>query len=291
MKPSAIFPLLEGAILACATHILDLVDGNDQLRSWSKPDSSLVTTLDLECEEIILSALKAHIPVLSEETVTSHRLLSSLDPYVVCDPIDGTTTCKRFLRELGGQVGFGPLLGYVEGGILRGAVFYHVNRRTLISAWSGQGVRAWRGDPRLETITPFDTRPILLRQLFPTKLNECVMLFYLGRRGEAPYIEHLKTKGVIYNCYRFGGFANDAARIAWGFEDIQLQFSVKPWDLAATLFPLEAGYDVIVDPLDKAQQLPRWTISWENPVIVCPPDHTAQLLKVLGKVKESSRPF
>jgi fructose-1,6-bisphosphatase/inositol monophosphatase family enzyme len=71
--------------------------------------------------------------------------------------------------------------------------------------------------------------------------------------------------------YRFGGFANDCARLAQGFEQMSIQFSAKPWDFSAVLLAAEAGLEVWLDPLGRRVPFSDWRISSDNPTIIVQP--------------------
>ena len=85
------------------------------------------------------------------------------------------------------------------------------------------------------------------------------------------------TQGLIENTYRLGGFANDSARLAQGFEEIQLQLQVKAWDFVGSLFPVEAGYSCIVDPLSKKVSFHEWKVASQNAVLIAPPSYISEL--------------
>jgi fructose-1,6-bisphosphatase/inositol monophosphatase family enzyme len=109
------------------------------------------------------------------------------------------------------------------------------------------------------------------------------MLYFMGQGREGPVVESLKLAGSVENAYRFGGFANDTVRLAQGFEDIQLQLSVKPWDFAATLFPQESGFKTIMDPFRNRIRYEDWVIAEENPVLVAPSGLMDELLDLIGR--------
>jgi fructose-1,6-bisphosphatase/inositol monophosphatase family enzyme len=261
---------LESAVRAAAMYLIDVAASKEEARSWIKPDGSLLLSLDLACDKILVDKLLDVAPIVSEERVVTHHLIDSDEDYLVIDPIDGTAACKRFLRTLGGQVGFGPLVGLVSKRRVEMAVFYQVPHRTLFTAIRGQGVRAV-ALPNPATPAPrFQTRP-RLRGSPATQLRESVMLYFMGQGREGPVVESLKLSGAVENAYRFGGFANDCARLAQGLEDLQLQLSVKPWDFAATLFAQEAGFVTVMDPFGRRVAYDEWDIAEENPVLVAPP--------------------
>jgi fructose-1,6-bisphosphatase/inositol monophosphatase family enzyme len=102
-------------------------------------------------------------------------------------------------------------------------------------------------------------------------LTQAGVLFLLGHHGESRIMQHLKELNAVENMYRFGGFANDCARLAQGFEQISIQFSVKPWDLPGVLLPLEAGLEVWMDPMNRRVPLAEWRIQSNNPMYIVHP--------------------
>jgi fructose-1,6-bisphosphatase/inositol monophosphatase family enzyme len=84
-------------------------------------------------------------------------------------------------------------------------------------------------------------------------------------------MQHLKNHNAIENMYRFGGFANDCARLAQGFEQMSVQFSAKPWDFSAVLLAAEAGLEVWLDPLGRRVPLNEWRIESNNPLMIMHP--------------------
>jgi fructose-1,6-bisphosphatase/inositol monophosphatase family enzyme len=292
---------LESAVRAAASYLLEVAASKEEARAWIKSDGSLVLSLDLACDKILVDKLIDCAPLMSEERTDTHKLIQGgATTCIVIDPIDGTSACRRFLRQHGGQVGFGPLVGVIEGGRVTAAVYYNVPTRTLFSAVRGKGARSISlPDPGM--VAPrFEARKRLQRAS-PAKLSDAVALHFLGRGGEGPIIEYLKVEGLIDNAYRFGGFANDCTRLAQGLEDLQLQLSVKPWDFAATLFQHETGYDITMDPFgtvlhpasaDERQSGPicgvaydQWQVQMENPVVVAPPYIMPEFLSRIEAIK------
>jgi 3'-phosphoadenosine 5'-phosphosulfate (PAPS) 3'-phosphatase len=271
---------MKEATLNASKYILKYIRSKEKsLKTWHKENGSLVTNLDIECEAVLLETLQSVLPVVSEETAESHALIGQTDQYYTIDPIDGTTACKRFLNERGGQVGFGPLVGLIHHGKLIAAAYFNIPKRSLYFALKGEGCYRYtiqndeelmNGNLSADSITVTNSE-----QLFNAKkitLAESAALFYVGYNNEAYIVERLKREGIIENVYRFGGFANDATRLAEGSEEIQIQFSVKLWDFAAVLFPLEAGYSALVEPVhtEKNQRkfFDEYIVKKENPVII-----------------------
>ena len=271
---------MESATLAAAARILQIIDSNLPLEVHRKADQSLVTNLDLESHKVCLDRLGKVLPLISEEDPTTHKILGTSDRYFVVDPLDGTTACRRYPRLRGGQVGFGPMIGLVESGLLQAVAFYHIPQRMLFSAVLNQGSFS------VELLSPGDANPPALEQRKRLRLSvtpplsESAVLFYAGTKGEATIIEKLRSRNLIENAFRFGGFANDCSRLAQGFEQASVQFSVKAWDFPATLLATEAGLSVLVDPLGQRSSLGNWKIQPENPVIIGYSDHLREIAKL-----------
>lgn len=269
---------LESAVCRSASYMVDFIRSGKAPEVGTKADKSLVLNLDLESQRIILDSLQIGIPIIGEEDEVSHSLVGAPECILV-DPLDGTTSCKRFLANRGGQIGFGPLVGQVSGGAIVAAVFYHVPERALYTASKGHGVYRVEVEPS-SPLPSLSSRERIRFSEEPTLLD-CAALFYSGVRGELQAIEHLRKNNLIENAYRFGGFANDCVRVARGYEQIHVQFSVRPWDLPAALFESESGFDVIMDPLGERIPLSDWKIKSQNPMIAAPASVSSKLVEEL----------
>jgi fructose-1,6-bisphosphatase/inositol monophosphatase family enzyme len=260
------FDLIAEAVLKAARYLDNANSSKADLKIEVKADQSLVMNLDLESQKLILATLGDSFPIVAEETPDSHALISTESSFFLVDPLDGTTSCKRFLGQQGGQVGFGPLVGLVSHHQLSVAAFYSVPHRKLFTAVKGQGCH----------MTSFGSDWSVLEECRNLHVAPCPdlskagMLFLVSGLGESHVVEHLRKVHAIENLYRFGGFANDSSRIAQDFEQIQLQFNVKPWDLSAVLLAAEAGCDVFCDPMERRVPLHEWRLEANNPVAVLP---------------------
>lgn len=250
---------IEKAVLEAAEYLDRAVNSGEKLDVQVKPDKTLVMNLDLESQRRILAALGSAHPVVAEEDPSSHALIESSQSYFLVDPLDGTTSCKRFLGQRGGQVGFGPLVGFVQNNQLAVASFYSVPHRTLFTAVRGEGTYALESGA---------SEPRLLKPERCVDLGTAGVLFFVSPYGEARVIEQLRSRNAIENVYRFGGFANDCSRLAQGFEQVQFQCNAKPWDFSAVLLAAEAGYEVICDPLGRRIPLREWKIEMNNAVAI-----------------------
>jgi fructose-1,6-bisphosphatase/inositol monophosphatase family enzyme len=247
-----------------------------------KADNTLVMNLDLESQRIIMERLSGSYPIVAEEDPASHSRIADTESYFLVDPLDGTTSCKRFLGQLGGQVGYGPLVGFVLDGELAIAAFYSMPHRQLFTAVDGQGA----------SVTTFgDTWNVVEAErklIVPpcSDLKQAGMLFFISQCGEAPVVEFLRRKNAVENIYRFGGFASDCARIAQGFEQIQLQCTVKPWDFAAVLLAFEAGCEIFCDPLNRRIPLKQWRIEPNNPILALPKGRSHEFFALLDTMSQ-----
>ncbi len=257
---------LENAVLRAGLHIEGFKKRRDSVTVEVKSDQSLVLNLDVECQKIILTELASHdsVKVVAEESPESHKLIESEDCFFLVDPLDGTTSCKRFLYEDGGQIGFGPLVGYVHDGVLTATAFYSVPHKTLFSAVRGEGCYKSIFDDN-GTCVEAHSRLMVTPGI---KLKESGMLFFISPDGESKVVDYFKNNHLVENIYRFGSFASDSARLAQGFEQIQFQLNAKPWDFSGVLLAAEAGCEVFCDPLGRRVPLVDWRIEALNPIAI-----------------------
>lgn len=280
--------LIEKSVLSAASYLAAELASGRKPQVWTKPDKTLVMNIDLECQSRILAVLGKDHPIVAEEDENSHSLINTESSYFLVDPLDGTTSCRRFMGELGGQVGYGPLVGFVRDHKLSVASFYSVPHGVLLTAVLGKGCFISKPQFNYDQSGVGQDFPMLERTRIqvgdcPALLN-AGFLFYLGTKGEGQIMQRLRDTNAIENMYRFGGFANDCSRIARGFEQASVQFAVKPWDFSAVLLSLEAGAEVFIPELDSkaSSQHPilplkhktpllDWRIRMNNPVFILHP--------------------
>jgi fructose-1,6-bisphosphatase/inositol monophosphatase family enzyme len=280
---SEVASFIELGVLDAARYLDHASSSGAELKVEVKADKTLVMNLDMESQRLILRRLaSAGYPIVAEEDPASHQLINSEGSYLLVDPLDGTTSCKRFLGQFGGHVGFGPLVGFVHEGELAISYFYSVPYRKLFRAIAGQGVEM------LEYNSDFiqTGAPIKLVATPCPDLGQAGMLFFISHQGEAAVVEYLRKRNAIENIYRFGGFANDSARLAQSFEQIQLQFLVKPWDFTAVLIAKEAGCEVFCDPMKRRVPLADWRMEANNPVVVLPAGTSRGFFALLDQMKD-----
>ena len=274
-----IVALVESAVLDAASYLVGVVQSGEKIEVSVKADHSLVLNLDLESQRKILGRLKEAYPIVAEEDEASHRLIEQSSTYLLVDPLDGTTSCKRFLGQIGGQVGYGPLVGFVKDHVLTVASFYSLPHRKLFTAVKGEGCYASEID-FVQRDTPTVRKKLTAAPCH--RLCEAGLLFLFGHHGESRVVQHLRNLNAVENIYRFGGFANDCARLAQGYEQLGVQFSVKPWDLSGALLAAESGLEVWLDPMAKRTILSEWRIRANNPLIITQPGMRDELFSALS---------
>lgn len=265
---------IESAALEAALLILEKLDPARSLSSWRKSDDTLVTEADIESQALLVSLLKDKLPLVCEEDPLSHRLIDQEKNYILIDPLDGTTSARRFGAAIGGQVGYGPIIGLVLNSRLAASVFVNIPSRRGFLAIKGMGCESFSLDGHGS-----DRQAVMKVPVCP--MERSAMLFYAGKHGELEALSVLRKQSALENYYRFGGFANDAVRIAQNLEQIQLQFSVKAWDLPAALIPYEAGCRVVIDPLKEFTDLADYRPRLENPLILGQPALVEEILLIL----------
>jgi fructose-1,6-bisphosphatase/inositol monophosphatase family enzyme len=261
------------AVNLAAAHLIKCAENNKTLTVSKKSDSTLVMNLDFELESILLKNLSS-LSAVSEEKPETHNLIGQDKDYFIIDPLDGTTSAKRFLNIRDSQIGFGSIVGVIKRGFLEGVVFFNAPARKIFIAQKNCG--CFVGDFGSDKFTQ-------LQNPQHTDIDSCGVLFYAGLKGELEVVKKLKESDLAENYYRFGGFANDCSRLALGIEQMQIQFSVKAWDLPAALLVGESGLDVIVNPLSSdRKKLSDWKVQKENPLISVPTNLTELILKTIN---------
>ena len=271
------FELLEKAIIAGGTRIKELMQDPQALKFNLKSDGSPVTTFDLESEDQILKLLGDDLPVIAEESDGGHSLLEENSDYFLVDPLDGTRNCKRYFKYSVQDIGYGPLGGLVLDGKLQACAYYNIPTNCLYSALRGQGAYTFQLNmmgvlPKLE-----DRERLLIAKDYA--LKDSAILFFVKHQADVALIQSFVREEIVDTAYRFGGFANDATRLARNLEQVQLQSGLKAWDYAASLIAKEAGYQVICDPFGKQLDSDAWPIELNCSVLIARSEHLEPFLK------------
>ncbi len=275
-----IVQLAEAAVLDAAAYLEHAAGTGAELEVNVKADKTMVMNLDLESQRRILALLPKGTKVVAEEDEGSHGLIHSAESYFLVDPLDGTTSCKRFFGHKGGHVGYGPLVGYVHKGELVVASFYNVPLGKIFTAVAGEG--AFSSTPNFSKGGAGERTRLQPPQC--AALVSAGVLFFIGHNGESRVIQHFRNNNALENMYRFGGFANDCSRLAQGHEQLSMQFTVKPWDFSAVLLAAEAGLEVWLDPLGRRVPLKEWKIQPNNPLMIMQPGIRDEVFSLLDRL-------
>lgn len=190
-----------------------------------KSTVDLVTSADIESQELIVSRLKeqfADYAILAEE---SDGKKPEADYIWVIDPLDGTTNYAHGLPI------FAVSIGLVHKNEPVAGVVYEPNLDEMFTAVKGKG--AYLNDKEIEVSATADLNQALLSTGFPYDIRE---------NSEATLTPFnslvLRAQGVR----RMGAASVDICYTACGRFDGFWELGLKPWDTAAaSLILAEAG--------------------------------------------------
>jgi len=194
----------------------------DEIQEKGRP-GDLVTVADKEAEQVVLSALKRHLPdhsVLAEE---SGKIKASAADYLwAIDPLDGTTNYTHQYPF------FAVSIGLLVRGVPTLGVIYDPFHDDIFQAAKGLG--AYRNRRPIQVSTTETLSQSLLVTGFAYDRRETSDNNY----AEFCHLTH-KTHGV-----RRGGAASiDLAYVACGRLDGYWERGLSPWDLAAGVVLVE----------------------------------------------------
>lgn len=201
-------------------EILQIYDSGD-FESFSKDDSSPVTTADYKANEIICDLLQdfdPDIPIMSEET--KHEDLSirrNWERYWLIDPIDGT---QEFIARSGD---FAVNIALIENNEPVIGVIYWPVGETLYFASKDFG--AFKESPK-------EDRQISVRKLEDPEHGE--VLVAISRRQPVERVMSKMTKDRIYSTLPLGSCSLKSCFIAEGKADVFLRIGITgEWDTGA----------------------------------------------------------
>ncbi len=137
-----------------------------ELERSTKEDGTIVTTADLEVNNLLVSALAElfpGIPVMSEELPETHSGSNSINLWII-DPLDGT---KHYAA---GRSNFSILLALTEKGRVAYGAMYLPALEQFISARAGQGTLLNGRFPRVSE-TMSRTQSIFVEHFVPPPSN------------------------------------------------------------------------------------------------------------------------
>jgi myo-inositol-1(or 4)-monophosphatase len=190
-----------------------------------KGEIDLVTEMDRQAEEFLMSAIHSQFPGHTIITEESGLHQGTNDHRWYIDPIDGTVNYAHHLPW------FVVSLAYEEAGQMKYGVIYEPMRDECFSAARGQG--AWLNDRPIH-VTAVDT---LIAALLSTGFPYDVAT--VEQNNVAQFVRlTMLTQGVR----RSGSAALDMAYVACGRLDGFWEIQLQAWDVAAgALIVEEAG--------------------------------------------------
>ncbi len=271
---SSIVSQIEKAALSAAQLISSKFELSRPLVNWKKADSSLVTEADIESQHLLVEKLGSILPLVGEEDQNSYPLIDQKTDYILIDPLDGTTSAKRFGAKTGGEVGYGPIIGLVLDSRLVASVYVNIPQKKAFSASLAGGCESF-------SISGVVSERCRLPAIEPVEMSQAALLFFAGKGGELDAVMKLRQQSSLENYYRFGGFGNDCMRLALNYEQVQIQYSVKAWDLPAALLQKSVGCQVLIDPFGESIEIADYRPRLENPLISGHPGLLSQIKSII----------
>ena len=190
----------------------------------------LVSYVDKQAEQLIVSELKQVLPeagFIAEEGTES---ATSSDYQWIIDPLDGTT---NFIQ---GIPVFSVSIGLAHKGVMQLGVVYEIGQQECFYAWKGGG--AHLNEKPIRISGHADMHQCLLATGFP----------YTDFSKLDSYLEFLKwamrcSRGVR----RIGSAAVDLAYVACGRFDAFWEYDLKPWDVAAGALLVQESGGIVTD--------------------------------------------
>jgi len=196
----------------------------------TKDENSLVSYVDKQAEQMIVSALRARTPdagFITEEDTQNETNKSKI---WIIDPLDGTT---NFLRKI---PHFSTSIALMEDGVITLGIVYEIMLDNAYTAIKGQG--AWLNDKPISVSNVSELSKAMVVTGFP----------YRKDINMAANFEILKY--CVHNCRgirRLGSAALDLAYVAAGNIDIYYENSINIWDIAAGVLLVEEAGGKISD--------------------------------------------
>lgn len=199
-------------------------------RVEKKGQSELVSYVDKESEEMLVSSLKALIPdcgFITEEQTTEQE---TKEYTWIIDPLDGTTNFVHGLPN------YCVSIGLLKGDEIVSGVIYEVANDEAFYGWKGGG--AYLNESPIQVSPDLEIGESVLATGFPghnyEKLNE-----YLAIMNEL-----MKN---VHGIRRIGSAAADLAYVASGRYGGFFESGLKPWDVAAGILLVKEAGGVVTD--------------------------------------------
>lgn len=193
-----------------------------------KKDRSIVTSLDKQCQRIIVDRLRSsfHDHLIIAEESDAQMKNAPLEYTWVIDPLDGT---HNYIR---GISSYGVSIGLIRGQEFLIGVIYLPHESALYVSEKGSG--AYKND-----------QPIHVSNV--SRIQDCTLAFDSGFRNDVEVKTSMLQKVAprVFNARIFGASVRNFTYLAEGIVDAIIEFDDKLWDFAAGIsLVLEAGGQV-----------------------------------------------
>ena len=224
--------LLKLTVLEAGKLIEDRMNSPISASVERKAAFDYVTSVDHECERLIVSRIRKHYPdhaIMAEEKSSIEEKLGDGITWII-DPLDGTTNfIHRFpFVAISAAVAF-------EGAVVLGIV-YDVVRKELFEAVLGKGAKV--NDQPIRISQAKSVSQSLLATGFP----------FRDRHLLRPYLRTFEKLFLqVSGIRRSGSAALDLAYVAAGRVDGFWEIGLKPWDIAAGMVLINEAGGIVTD--------------------------------------------
>ncbi|QLH42990.1 MAG: inositol monophosphatase [Coxiellaceae bacterium] len=227
-------PMLNIAIKAArdaSKIILRSFDRLDRITVTEKSRNEFVTEVDRASEQIIIETILKAYPNHSIMAEESGHIEGSEEYQWIIDPLDGTHNFIHGIPHFAISIAI-QARGRIEHGLVLDPI-----RHELFTASRGGGARL--GDRRVRVSACGKMDQALIGTGYPSQHDERLTRFYAALEAIHPQASDLRCSGSA---------ALDLAYLAAGRLDGYLEFSLKPWDIAAGALMVREAGGIICEP-------------------------------------------
>lgn len=228
-----------------ASNIIMAYYGQIQTIRTKSSDLDLVTTVDLEADEIIREILQEETPedtIITEESFQNGQIIDLTSAWIV-DPLDGTTNYAH------GFPHFAVSIAYVENGEPKVAAILDPFKNEIFTAIDKGDVL--RNGVPIKVSAIDDLGKALLATGFPYNIQ-------VGTDEETNIGLHDRFLKLTHGIRRAGAAALDLAYVACGRLDGFWELHLAPWDLAAGILLIQRAGGMVSglhgEPLNLSQR-------------------------------------
>jgi myo-inositol-1(or 4)-monophosphatase len=232
-----------------AGEILRAGYGNTHKIDFKGP-INLVTEVDREAEEYIISQIRKSFPTHSIVAEESGKTDGKKEKRWFIDPVDGTSNYAR------GMPLFATSIAYAEDGEMQLGCIYDPMRDECFYAEKGKG--AWLNGRAIHVSTTDELINAMLVTGFPYDIEK--------KENNIDHFTDIIRE--VHTLRRLGSAALDLVYVASGRLDGYWEIDISPWDIAAgTLIIEEAGGLVTTTSGDSIYMRPPYDVIASNGIL------------------------